>query len=118
MNLEIEGIVQRLCRINKNFGNGAIVNKSSLEFAISAAYKSKDSLEQLAYIVRAILCDHVFADGNKRTAANYIMAALEDFKYKYDPFKVDRFVLKIAKNNITKVKTIRRMIKNAASKNF
>ncbi len=118
MKLETEDVVQKLCRINKNFSNGTIVNKSSLEFAISAAYKSKDWMEQMAYVIRAILCDHVFADGNKRTAANYVMAALEDFKYKYDPFKIDRLVLKIAKNNITKVGTIRRMIENAASKNF
>ncbi len=118
MKVEIKEVTRQLTAINKEFSTGAIVNKSSLEFAVSAAYKSKDWQEQLAFVVRAILCDHIFVDGNKRTAATYIMAALEDLKYRYDTFKIDRLVLKIAKNNITGVKTIRRMIENASSKNL
>ena len=118
MKVELEQIMQKLVQMNKNFSSGAILSKSSLEFAISSAYKSKDWHEQLAYVVRALLCDHIFMDGNKRTAVAYIMAMLEDFKYRYDAFKIDRLVLKIAKSNITNVKTIRRMIENAASKNF
>lgn len=118
MKTEIAKVTKQLIEINKGFSTGVIVNKSSLEFAVSAAYKSKDWLEQLAFVVRAVLCDHVFADGNKRIAAAYMMAVLEDFKYKYDPFRIDRLVLKIAKNNIASIKTIRRMIENASSKNF
>ncbi len=118
MKFEIEKVIRQLTAISKEFSTGAIVNKSSLEFAISAAYKSKDWQEQLAFVVRAMLCDHIFIDGNKRTAAAYIIATFEDLKYRYEPFKIDRLVLKIAKNNITSVKTIRRMIENAPSKNF
>ena len=118
MNLENERIIQKLVQVNKNFSNGAIMNKSSLEFAISSAYKSKDWQEELTFVVRALLCDHIFMDGNKRTAAAYIIAVLEEFKCKYDPFKIDRLVLKIVKMNITNVKTIRRMIENASTKNF
>ena len=118
MKLEIKCVTDALMAINGNFSSGAMVNKSSIELAISSAYKSKDWHEQLAYVVRALLCDHIFVDGNKRTTAAYIMAIFEDFKYRYDAFKIDRLVLKITKSNITNVKTIRRMIKNAASKNF
>jgi prophage maintenance system killer protein len=118
MKLELQRIVSELVKINKIFSSGAVVNRGSMEFAISAAYKSKDWMEQLAFIVRALLCDHVFEDGNKRTAVAYIIAVIEEFKYRYDPFQVDRMVMKIAKRNITSVKSIRGMIENAAAKNI
>lgn len=115
---EIKEIRLELVEINKKFGSGAVVNGGSLDFAISAAHKGKDWQEQLAFVVRALLCDHVFEDGNKRTAAAYIMAVLESLKFKYDPFKIDRLVLKIAKNNVSKVEKIKRMIEHASAKNI
>jgi len=112
------GIDRQLIGINKQFSSGTIINKGSLDFALSAAFRSKDWQEQLAFVVRALLCDHVFEDGNKRTAIAYTMAVLEGFKCRYDMFKIDRLVLKIAKSNMTDIKKIRRMIENAATKNF
>ena len=74
--------------------------------------QSKNWAEQLAFIVRAIVNDHVFSDGNKRTAAAYAMSVLEAQKLQYDAYKVDRMVLSIAQNRITDTGSIRRMIKN------
>ncbi len=82
-------------------------------FAISAANKSKNWQEQAAFVLRALVNDHVFADGNKRTAAAYIMAVFEQRKLPYDAFKVDGLVLSIAKNRITDIRRIEGMIKNA-----
>lgn len=118
MKLDLNHISQQLIGINKKFGSGIVVNKGSLEFALGAAHRGKDWHEQLAFVVRALLCDHVFEDGNKRTVAAYVMAILEDFKYRYDPFKIDQLVLKVAKNNISDIKKIRRMIANASAKNI
>ena len=118
MKLQLQAAARELAEINRKFGNGNIINKGSLDFALSAAYKSKDWIEQLAFIVRALLCDHVFEDGNKRTATAYIMAVFEEYRYRYDAFKIDRIVLKISKGNITGMKTIRRMMEHAATKNL
>lgn len=118
MKYEIRNIVAALVEINKKFSSGAVVNNGSLDFALSAAFKGEDWQEQLAFVIRALLCDHIFEDGNKRTAAAYIMAVLESLRYRYDPFKIDRLVIKITKNNITGIKKVRRMIENASAKNF
>jgi len=118
MILDKNSVATQLTKLNKKFASGLIVNKGSLDFALSAVFKSKDWHEQLAYVVRAMLCDHVFEDGNKRTAAAYITAVLVNFKFRYDPFKIDQLVLKIAKNNTTDIKKIRRMIEHASTKNL
>ncbi len=104
--------------VNRQFSSGTVINRGSLDFALSAVLRRKDWREQLSYVVRALLCDNVFEDGNKRTAAAYIMAVLESFKRRYDSFKIDRLVLKIAKNNISDVKKIKRMIEHASAKNL
>lgn len=114
----LENVQNQVIGINRQFSSGTIVNPGSLDFALSAVLRSKDWQEQLAYIVRALVCDHVFEDGNKRTAVAYIMAVLESFKCRYDPFKIDQLVLKIAKNNISDIKKIRGMIENASAKNL
>ncbi len=114
----LENVRNQVIDVNKQFSNGTVVNQGSLDFALSAVLRSKDWREQLAYIVRALLCDHVFEDGNKRTAVAYTMAVLESFKCRYDPFKIDRLVLKIAKNNVSDIRKIRRMIENASAKNL
>ncbi|MBI2664193.1 Fic family protein [Candidatus Woesearchaeota archaeon] len=118
MNLLVKEIANDLIKINRQFASGVVVNPGSMDFAISAVFNSGDWLEQMAFVVRSLLCDHVFEDGNKRTAAVYVMSVLDDFKYKYDPFRIDQLVLRIAKDNIKDVQNIRRMMENAATKNF
>ncbi|MBI2141313.1 Fic family protein [Candidatus Woesearchaeota archaeon] len=105
-------LVDELTAINKRFGNGRLINKSSLEFAESALKKTKNWQEQAAYIIRAIVADHPFEDGNKRTAAAYLSALLEEYKIPYDRYKIDKLVLTIAKDTKS-IDKIRRMIKNA-----
>ncbi len=105
-------IIEELTRVNKRFSNGRIINKSSLEFAESALKRTKNWQEQAAYVIRAIVVDHTFEDGNKRTAAAYLTGLFEVYKIPYDPFKVDKTVLALAKG-IKSIDKIRRMIKNA-----
>ena len=106
-------MIEAFQKINLKFDKGTFVNQRSLEFAISAAQKSKNWQEQLAFIARAIINDHVFADGNKRTAAAYMMAVFESRKLPCDEYKIDKMVLSIAKNKISDIDKIRRMIQNA-----
>lgn len=105
-------MLEELVRVNKRFSNGRVINKSSLEFAESATKRTKNWQEQAAYIIRAIVVDHAFEDGNKRTAAAYLSGLLETLKIPYDPFKIDKTVLTLAKG-AKSIDKIRRMIKNA-----
>ncbi|MBI3034603.1 Fic family protein [Candidatus Woesearchaeota archaeon] len=106
-------MIEYFKELNKKFDKGIAVNQSSLEFAISYSKKSEDWQEQLALILRAIINDHAFSDGNKRTAAAYAMAVFESRKLAYDTYKVEKMVLGIAKNRITETSRIRRMIRYA-----
>jgi prophage maintenance system killer protein len=101
-----------IIEFNKIFSNGKTRNKSSLEFALSAT-KKKQFPEQLALISRAIIVDHVFEDGNKRTAAMVIMYYFTEYSIGFDKNKIARLVLDIAKKNIKDITKIKRMIKNA-----
>lgn len=105
-------LIEELVKINNRFGTGKIINKSSIEFAESALKRTKNWQEQAAYITRAIVVDHAFEDGNKRTAAAYLSGLLETLKLPYDPFKIDKIVLMLAKGTKS-IDKIRRMIKNA-----
>ena len=101
-----------LIELNKEFDIGKTINESSLDFALSNANTTKDWIKQLAYITRAIVIDHAFFGGNKRTAAALIMAVLEERKVKYDPFKVDSLIINMINKNTTNINRIRRMIKD------
>mgnify|MGYP001604642694 CR=1 FL=1 len=98
--------------MNKQFDKGRLVNESSLDFAFSNLEQTKDWTKQLAYLTRAILIDHVFEEGNKRTTAALIMVVLEIQKIAYDPQKVDEIIITILKKNIKDTNKIRRLIKD------
>ena len=104
---------QDVIEMNKQFDKGRLVNESSLDFAFSNLQDTKDWLKKSAYLTRAILIDHVFEEGNKRTAALLIRSILEMQNLAYDPQKIDALVITILKKNITDVNEIKRLIKNA-----
>ena len=98
--------------INKRFDTGNLVNRNSLEFALSSAKNTKDWVTQLAYIMRAILIDHVFAEGNKRTVLAVMIAFVEFHKKGYELYKLDQIIVRMLKDNITDIAKIRRLIKD------
>ncbi len=102
-----------LVEINKKFDRGIIINKSSLDFALSSLHSTKDWIKQLAYLVRAIAVDHVFQEGNKRTAVALILYIFEVHKAAYDSYKVDKIIAEIASKNINSIEQIRRKLKDA-----
>ena len=55
--------------LNEKFADGSLHNETSLEFALGYAKRTENWTKALAYLIRAILHDHVFEEGNKRTAA-------------------------------------------------
>jgi prophage maintenance system killer protein len=102
-----------IIEINKDFSNGRIVNESNLDFAVKTSARSKNWLRSAAVFTRAILIDHVFEDGNKRTAAAVIMLLMEMNKIVFDPDIVSKVIVKLLKKNITSVREIERCIKDA-----
>ena len=73
-----------LLRVNKGFGGG-LRSDSSLDFAIDRQKSKKlGDCKKLAYLWRAILVDHPFTDGNKRTAMFLAFQFAEEHKKKVD----------------------------------
>jgi prophage maintenance system killer protein len=102
-----------IVELNKELSNGVIINESSLDFAVTTSARSKNWLKTAAIFTRAILIDHVFEDGNKRTAAGVIIFLMEMNNISFDPEKIPRIIVKILKNNITNLMEIERCIKDA-----
>lgn len=99
--------------MNKEFDKGRIVNEGSLDFAISSVRKTKDWVTQLAYILRAIIVDHVFEEGNKRTAAALFVGYCKVHKRAYDNYKLELLIRDLILKNITDIAEIRTRIKDA-----
>ncbi len=99
--------------INRQFSSGQLINESSLDFVLKQTSRSPHWFKTMCLLTRTILLDHVFEDGNKRTAAAVIMAYLDMNSYSYNPDKVSQVVLRIAKKNIKDITKIGILIKNA-----
>jgi prophage maintenance system killer protein len=102
-----------IIEINEQFDNGHVINENSLGYAIEMAKKSENWLKSLAIIVRAILIDHIFEEGNKRTTAAVIVTWLEMENLHCNLDKVNQLIVKILKKNITSLNEIMVLIKNA-----
>jgi prophage maintenance system killer protein len=99
--------------INQQFSSGRVVNEGSLDYAIDTVRKSGNWLKTAAIICRAVLIDHVFEDGNKRTAAAAMLACAEISGVMLNMDKINKAIVLMMKNNTTEIKTIERMIKDA-----
>ncbi len=103
-----------LIRLNQEMGEeGQLHNESSLQFALNMMRLKKSWLHELAYLLRCLLVDHVFKDGNKRTALATTILYLEDKNISWDKEKLVKAIHEIAKNNYRSIEKIMRVIKNA-----
>ncbi len=95
-----------LLRINNGFG-GNLRSDSSLDFAIDKIKNPRVGFYiRLAYLWRAILVDHPFSDGNKRTAVFFAYAFAEESKKHIDRDLLVYQAVSIAKNNLTNIRQI------------
>ncbi len=99
--------------INTEFHEGKLVDPGSLDFALAYAKRTTNWAKALAYLVRAILIDHVFEDGNKRTAAALILLGAYTNGRTADKDRVARLVVRALKRNVTSIKAYEEMIKDA-----
>ena len=102
-----------LLRINKGFG-GNLRSGSSLDYAIDAQNNNRlGNYKKLAYLLRAILVDHPFSDGNKRTAMFICLAFAEKNNLQANPEILTHQIVSIAKHNLIDIRNIEERIKNA-----
>jgi len=102
-----------IIRINKGFG-GDLRNDASLDFAIRMQENKRlGDYKKLAYLFRAILVDHPFSDGNKRTAVYIAFVFVHEFNKQVDKDLLVHHILAIASKNITEIRAIEERLKNA-----
>ena len=100
-----------LLRINRGFG-GSLRSDASLDFALEKQADNKlGAYKKLAYLLRAILVDHPFSDGNKRTATFLCMAFANEENLQVDEELLRHQIVSIAKNNLTEIRNIADRIK-------
>src|SRR4030042_2990484 len=101
-----------LLRINEGFG-GNLRSDSSIDFAIDMQENKKlGGYKKLAYLLRAILVDHPFSDGNKRTATFLVLNFAEQNKKQVDRELLIHHIISIAKQNITEIRNIEQRLRS------
>lgn len=89
-----------LLRINKGF-DGNLRSGSSLDFVLEQLGNKKlGEYKKLAHLMRAILIDHPFSDGNKRTATFLAFAFVEENRKEVDRELLIHQIISIAKKTI------------------
>src|SRR3989344_1016422 len=103
---------EELLRINHGFG-GNLRDDSSLDFALDKLEDRKiGPYKKLAYLLWAILVDHPFSDGNKRTASYVSLKFTHELKKQVDTELLTLHLVSIAKHNIHDIRKIERRLKN------
>lgn len=109
----MEITINDFLRINKGFG-GNLIKKSSLEYAVDKLKDRKLGLyTRMAYLFRAILVDHPFSDGNKRTAMFFAFFFADEHGKIVDRDILAHQIMSIAKNNIIDIRKIKRRLTTA-----
>lgn len=99
--------------LNQQFDQGRMLNESSLDFSLSYCKKTENWTKALAFLVRAILLDHVFEEGNKRTAALLIETYAQFEGYETYEDRVVKLIKSIMMRRTISIKRIEEMIQDA-----
>ena len=106
---------KRIIRLNKKFG-GSLLNQNSLDFSVDKSNKEKNIYKSNAYLIRGIIVDHSFLDGNKRTAMTIVSERFSKHKIKCDKEKLTKGFINIAKKNVNSIDKISRRLKKWCKK--
>ncbi len=102
-----------IARIAKGFG-GNLRNSSSLDYALEKQDDKKLGIyKKLSYLLRAILVDHPFSDGNKKTAFFISLAFAEECHKIVNEELLKHQILSIATKNLANIRVIEERIKHA-----
>ena len=98
--------------LNQEFDFGNFHNEASLDFALAYAKRTENWTKALAWVIRAILIDHVFEEGNKRTAALLIKTYAECEGHQTYNEKIVKLIKLIILKNITSITKIEELIQD------
>ena len=102
-----------IVRIGQGFG-GVLRNASSLDFALEKQGDKKlGEYKKLAYLLKAILVDHPFSEGNKKTAMFVAFSFAEQNEKSVDEDLMKHHILSIASKNLINIRVIEERLKNA-----
>lgn len=109
----VADLKEDLLRINRGFG-GNLRSDASLDYALDK-FKSKKLgvYKKISYLIRAILVDHPFSDGNKRTAAYVALNFATESNKEVDRDLLLHHIVSISKQNIHDINKIEWRMKNA-----
>jgi death on curing protein len=121
INILTKDIIDIHDKIIKRFGGEkGVISTSSIDFVLSHFKMdnfNEDFFTILSKIIRAIVIDHPFIDGNKRTGLVICESILQDnsFLLNITEFEKENFILEVAKlkKNLTE---IRKFLKNNCEK--
>ena len=101
-----------IIRLNQEVGEeGQLQNESSLAFALSLSRGKKSWLYELTYLVRSLVVDHAFVDGNKRTAYLLCSLMLQDAGKAYEDRALVETIHKIARKSTKDINQIARWLR-------
>lgn len=104
---------ENIVRIAKGFG-GELRNDASIEYALGKQQDVKlGDYKKLAYLIRAIIIDHPFTDGNKKTAAYVCFVFAEQNNKQVDQEILKHHMISIAIKNINSIRAIEERLKSA-----
>lgn len=89
---------------------GELSNESSLDFTLDLIKNKRNWLYEVSYLIRSLLVDHAFQDGNKRTSLLVMSYYLEENKKEYDQPALLNVITKISRRTIRNPVTISRLI--------
>lgn len=112
MNLTKKDIIA----INQKFATGQFENESSLDFALEHSRHSIAWTKQLAHLIRAILIDPVFVDGNKRTAYSLLLNYVDLNDWTIGEKQAVHLIKSFVTKNEKSITNIQRRIENALTK--
>lgn len=102
--IDSEEIKKYLQSLNKAVGeSGSVLDMNRLLSAASSYYYYYDTKEKIASIVRGIVKNHPFVDGNKRTALVFflLMSRLGKFEIYLNHAQLEQAFVNIANGNFT-----------------
>ena len=103
---------KELIAVNSGFG-GSLRNQASIEYALSKFDSARlGPFKKTAYLVRAILVDHPFTDGNKRTAAYVVLRLADGQRKAVDTDSLLHHLVSISKHNIHQINIIERRLRS------
>jgi hypothetical protein len=99
--------------LNEEYANGHLINPGSLHYAHAIATKTRNWTRSCAHLARALLIDHAFENGNKRTALAIVIIEAYNNGHDINSRKLGQAFLRITKKNNPTINTIDEAIHDA-----